>query len=186
MQSENRNLTITLRGGHHGYIHFTAKKLREIEKLHRVHTANYWRLQDSHLGNQTLESVLDKVKKYKSLLLSCSQPKGGDNHVNRFKKLCSDKKCTMEVPKSATREWLGKAFQRIRLWSDVQRRSWLCWQSNAVTYKCEKKFHNWELQMAQCCLSVWYKWTLGGGRCDVWRDAPRPQGLNYEEPMVLA
>lgn len=101
-----------------------------------------------------LNREMNKVRKYQNLLLSCSQTKGGDNCVNRFKKLCSDEKRTMEVPKSAMREWLGKAFQRIRLWSDVQRRSWLCWQSNAVTYKCEKKFHNWELQMAQCCLSV--------------------------------
>lgn len=105
-----------------------------------------------------LNREMNKVRKYQSLLLSCSQPKGGDNHVNRFEKLCSDEKRTMSVRggsgNSAMREWLGKAFQRIRLWSDAQRRSWLCWQSNAVTYKCEKMFHNWELQMAQCCLSV--------------------------------
>lgn len=144
------------------------KYVQQISEGARTHT------------HQTSESLLytkeedEKMSKQQALLSSCSQSKGEDKQVNRFRKLCAREKCTIshrgweyQVSNFAKRVgWeepsrgrdSGVASWRMnRSWPCVQRRSWLCWPSNIVTHRCEKTVHNWELQMAQQWLRAEYK-----------------------------
>lgn len=90
------------------------KYVQQISEGARTHT------------HQTSESLLytkeedEKMSKQQALLSSCSQSKGEDKQVNRFRKLCAREKCTIShrgweyrVSNFAKRELVGKSLPEV-------------------------------------------------------------------------